>query len=118
MKKGILLSLFLLLIFSALTFAEDVSIVKMQGVVMSLDLKKNTVVINEMTFGWDQNTVCNNEKGSSVTVDKRKIKTWVYIEGEKDKVHKNHYRINCKQNKLNKIKLKMKLNSYNNIYRL
>ncbi len=89
MKKGIiLLTILFLLTFSALTFASDTNIVKMQGFLMSFDLKKNTVVINEMTFVWDQNTVFNNEKGSSVTVDKLKIKTWVYIEGENDKVHK------------------------------
>jgi hypothetical protein len=88
MKKGILLSLFFLLIFSVLTFAEDISIVKMQGVMMSLDLKKSTVVINEMTFVWDQHTTFHNEGGSPIAIDKLRTKGWVYIEGENDKVHK------------------------------
>ena len=88
MKKGILLSVFFWLIFSALTFAQDINIVKIQGVVMSLDLKKSTVVINEMTFVWDQQTAFRNEAGSPITVDKLRTKGWVYIEGENDKIHK------------------------------
>jgi len=88
MKKRILITLFFLLIFSVLTFAEDISIVKIQGVVMSLDLKKSTVVINEKTFIWDQNTTFHNEVGSPITIDKLRTKGWVYIEGENDKVHK------------------------------
>ncbi len=88
MKKGMLLSVFFLLIFSVLTFAEDLSIVKMQGVVMSLDLKKSTMVINEKTFVWDQQTTFHNEAGSPIKIDKFKTKGWVYIEGENDKAHK------------------------------
>ncbi len=88
MKKGILLGLFFLFIFSVLTFAEDLSIVKIQGVVMSLDLKKSTVIINEMTFVWDQQTAFHNEAGSPIKIDKFKAKGWVYIEGENDKAHK------------------------------
>ena len=88
MKKGILLSVFFLLIFSVLTFAEEISIVKMQGVVMSLDVKKSTVVINEKTFVWDQYTTFHNEAGSPIKIDKFKAKAWVYIEGENDKAHK------------------------------
>jgi len=88
MKKGIFLSIFFLLFFSVLTFAEDVNIVKIQGVVMSLDLKKNTVVINEKTFIWDQNTTFHNEVGSPITIDKLRTKGWVYIEGENDRAHK------------------------------
>jgi len=88
MKKGILLSVFFLLIFSVLTFAEDMGIVKMQGVVMFLDLKKSTVVINEKTFVWDQQTTFYNEAGSPITIDKLRNKGWVYIEGEYDKGYK------------------------------
>jgi hypothetical protein len=60
----------------------------MQGVVMSLDLKKSTVVINEKTFVWDQQTTFYNEAGSPITIDKLRTKGWVYIEGENDKAHK------------------------------
>jgi hypothetical protein len=88
MKKGFLLTVFFLLFFSVLTFAEDISIVKMQGVMMSVDLKKSTVVINERTFSWDQHTTFHNEQGSPIKIDKLRTKGWVYIEGENDKVHK------------------------------
>jgi len=88
MKKGFLLTVFFLLFFSVLTFAEDISIVKMQGVVMSLDLKKSTVVINEKTFVWDQQTTFHNEAGAPITIEKFRTKGWVYIEGEYDKAYK------------------------------
>jgi len=88
MQKGILFTIFFLLIFSSLTFGEDKNILNIQGVVMVLDLKKSMLVVNEKTFFWDQHTVFYNEKGSSITIDKLKIKGWVYIEGENDKVHK------------------------------
>jgi len=86
MKKGILLTLFFLLVFSALTFAEDA--IKMQGVLMSLDLKKGTVVINEKTFVWDQQTTFHNEAGVPIKVETLRTKGWVYIEGENDKAQK------------------------------
>jgi hypothetical protein len=88
MKKGILLSVFLLLFLSGLTFAKDINIVKMQGRIMSLDPKTNTVVINEKTFVWDKNTTFRNHAGVPVTIDKLRTKGWVYIEGENDKAHK------------------------------
>jgi len=52
-----------------------------QGVVMGLDLKKNTIIISEETFVWDTNTKFFNEYASPITVDKIKVKNWVYIEG-------------------------------------
>lgn len=88
MKKGILFTIFFLLIFSSLTFGEDKGVLNIQGVVMVLDLKKSMLVVNEKTFFWDQNTVFYNEKGAPITIDKLKTKGWVYIEGENDKVRK------------------------------
>jgi hypothetical protein len=88
MKKGIFLSIFFLFFLSALTFAANINIVKMQGVVMSLDQKTNTLVINEKTFIWDKNTTFYNQAGASVTLDKLRTKGWVYIEAENDKAHK------------------------------
>jgi hypothetical protein len=87
MKKGIFLTVFFLLVFSALTFSADINRVKMQGIVMSVDLKKSTVLISEKTFVWDQKTAFYNEKGSPITVDNLKTKGWVYIEGENDKAN-------------------------------
>jgi hypothetical protein len=88
MKKGISLTVFFLLVFSALTFGAEIGIIKMQGVVMELDLKKGTVVISEKTFVWDQKTAFYNDKGSPIKVDSLKTKGWVYIEGENDKANK------------------------------
>lgn len=86
--KGISLTIFFLMLFCALTFAADKNIVRLQGVIMELDLKKNTVVINEKTFFWDQKTTFHNEKGAPVAIEKLRTKAWVYIEGENDEVHK------------------------------
>ncbi|MFB3884485.1 MAG: hypothetical protein ACE144_04605 [Thermodesulfobacteriota bacterium] len=88
MKKGIILSLFLLCMFSALALAEDTDMLQMQGVVMFLDAKKNTLVINERTFVWNHETTFHNSAGASITADKLKTKGWVYIEGENDIAHK------------------------------
>ena len=85
---GISLSIFFILVISALTFASDKGIVTTQGVVMALDLKKKTIIINERTFTYDENTIIHNEKGSPVTLDNLKARTWVYIEGVEDKAHK------------------------------
>jgi hypothetical protein len=83
--KGIPFIIFFLLIFSVLTFSKDIGKVKFQGIVMELDLKRHWAVVNEKPFVWNEKTVFNDEKGSPATVDKLKIKAWVYIEGEYDK---------------------------------
>ena len=73
----------------ALTFASDSDkdTVTVQGVIMELDLNTRMMVVNERYFAFDQNTFLHNEKGSPVTQDRLKIKTWVYIEGTPDKAH-------------------------------
>ena len=88
MKKGILFTIFFLLIFSSLTFGEDKGILNIQGVVMVLDLKKSMLVVNEKTFFWDQQTAFYNEKGSPIKIDHLKPKIWVYIEGIEDRTNK------------------------------
>jgi hypothetical protein len=85
---GTLLTISVILIISALTFASDESIVKLQGVVIDLDVKKNVMIVNERTFIWGQNTIFYNEKGSPVNVDKVGVKAWVYLEGVRDNVNK------------------------------
>lgn len=85
---GISLSIFFILVISGLTFASDKGIVTTQGVVMALDLKKKTIIINERTFTYDENTIIQNGKGSPVTLDNLRARTWVYIEGVEDKAHK------------------------------
>lgn len=47
------------------------------------------MVVNEKPFYWDQKTSFFNEKGLPITIDKIKTKSWVYIEGVNDKIHKS-----------------------------
>ena len=73
-------------IFSALALALDEDhTVSVQGLVMDLDLQKKIVVVNEAMFTWNQNTVFHNEQGTVINnIDRLKLNTWVYIEGEFD----------------------------------
>lgn len=90
MKKSLLIGGMILIscylfTFCALGLASEQDIVKIQGVIMALDLNKNTMIVNEKSFVWSQKTAIYNDKGSPVTIDKFRPKTWVYLEGEKDK---------------------------------
>ena len=51
---------------------------------MKLDLKGNVVVVNEKLFMLDQETKFYDSKGSSISVEKFKTKSWVYIQAEKN----------------------------------
>jgi hypothetical protein len=79
--SGFTLVIFVVFIISSLTFASDESILRIQGRVMELDLKKNMMIVNERTFFWGPNTIFYNEKGSSITADRLRTKVWVYLEG-------------------------------------
>jgi hypothetical protein len=88
-KKSLLIGRIILIssclfIFCTFGFASEEDIVKVQGMIMELDVNKNTMIVNEKLFVWRENTAIFNDKGSPVTIDKFKPKTWVYIEGEKD----------------------------------
>jgi len=85
---GVGLTVFSIILISSLTFASDKGIVKSQGILMALDLKKKTMIINEQPFTWDQDTVIHNEKGSPLTLDHLKARTWVYVEGVREKGQK------------------------------
>lgn len=80
----ILFSLFI----SSLTFAGNKDIVTFQGVVTELDWKNKIITVNERTFAFDQNTIVHNEKGSPIPPSNLKTKTWVFVEGVKDKSQK------------------------------
>ena len=86
--KGITLSVVWMIIIFTLTYASGEDQLRLQGKIMSLDLKKNEMIVNEEFFVWDDKTIMNNEKGSLITINKFKLKSWVYIEGERDKVNK------------------------------
>lgn len=73
-----------------LTFASDPGIVKIQGVVMAVNLKQNSLTVNERTFSWDPQTLISNEKGQPVAPDKLKPQGWVYIEGIPDKTNRRN----------------------------
>jgi len=85
---GILLTILFSLFISSLTFAADKDIVTFQGIVMELDWKKKMIVVNERSFAFNQNTIVYNEKGSLIPQDNLRTKTWVFIEGVKDKNQK------------------------------
>jgi len=82
---GMIFISFYLFIFSTLAFASEEDIVNIQGMIMDLDVKKNTMIVNEKLFVWSQNTSIYNDKGSPITIDQFKPKAWVYIQGERDK---------------------------------
>jgi len=86
----ILFIVILTLMVSALTFASDKGIVKFQGVVMTVEVKKNIVTVNERVFAFDQQTVVFTEKGLPTTLDKLKVGGWVYIEAVPDKANRRN----------------------------
>jgi len=87
-SRGFFLTILLSLFISSLTFAADKGIVSFQGIVMELDWEKKIIIVNERSFAFDQNTIVHNEKGSPIPQDNLKTKTWVFIEGVKDKSQK------------------------------
>ena len=92
MKRNgkIILMITLTLVVTALTFASDEGIVKLQGIVMTVDMKQNIFTVNERTFCWDRQTVVFNEKGLPITADKLKLRGWVYVEGIPDKANRRN----------------------------
>jgi hypothetical protein len=87
LKIGVTI-LFLTFTISSLTFAGDKDIVKTQGIIMAIELFKNSMVVNERLVVWDQKTLFYDEKAKSITVDQLKTKNWVYLEGVLDKPNK------------------------------
>ncbi len=86
--RSFLLAVFLIVFISPLTFASDKGIVTTQGIVMELDWNKKTIVVNERSIAFDQNTIVHNEKGSPIPRENLRAKAWVYIEGAKDQTRK------------------------------
>ncbi len=87
-RKVLIFFILFTLFLCSLALALDKDKVRFQGVLMELDLKNRVIVVNEMTFFWNENTIFSDAKGVPITVDKLKTKSWVYIEGENDKVNK------------------------------
>ncbi len=80
-RRRLLFITFTVLVFSSMALAANNGNVKFQGKVMELDLKKNTMSVNEKTVVWDKNTIFYNDKKLHITSERLKIRTWVYIEG-------------------------------------
>jgi len=87
-SRGIFIAILLSLFISSLTFAANKDIVTFQGIVTELDFKKKIITVNEREFAFDKNTIVHNEKGSPIPQDNLKTKTWVFVEGVKDKSQK------------------------------
>ena len=85
-KRDILLIVFLALLIPTLTSALEGDIVRMQGVVMAVDVKQGTFVMNEKLIVWDQHTAIQTERAIPIAIDKLKVKQWVYVEGVHDRV--------------------------------
>ena len=84
-RKIMILVVSSIIIFSTSTFASGQERYKNQGSIMEKDLKKNTMIVNERQFPWNQNTTFYDDKGHAVGIDGFKRKSWVYIEGIRDK---------------------------------
>ena len=82
------LIVFSVFLFSTLSLAQDSDRMKIQGRVMQLDLEKNVMIVNERLFVLDSQTTVRDEKGYRTTVDRLKLQTWVYVEGENNKAIK------------------------------
>ncbi|MGA2315532.1 MAG: hypothetical protein ABSG71_04035 [Thermodesulfobacteriota bacterium] len=86
--KVMTLTTVFLIMASALTFAQEEGVFRIEALITIVDLQKNIMIVDEKTFDLDQNTKFNNEKGSPITVDRLRAKTWVYIEGVMDSTKK------------------------------
>ncbi len=84
-KGKIILIVLITLAVSALTFASDRGIVKLQGVVMAVEMKKNIVTVNERSFVCGRHTIIYNEKGAPASLDRLKVSGWVYIEAVRER---------------------------------
>lgn len=84
-RKIIIFVVSSIIIFSTSTFASGQVRYKNQGSIMEMDLKKNTMIVNERQFAWNQSTTFYDDKGSPIGIDGFRRKSWVYIEGIRDK---------------------------------
>jgi hypothetical protein len=86
--KGVLV--IVLFVFSASAFASEDGIIQIQGTIMHVDLKKNTVIVNERVFVLDRDSILQDEKGRSMQNDKLRSGNRVSLEGVEDKTGKRN----------------------------
>jgi type II secretory pathway component PulC len=86
MKRFIIIRFILIwiVVLFPLFYAFGNNQIRLQGILMSLDLEKNLIVVNERTFFLDDQTAFYNENGSLTSKEKFKPNSRVYIEGEKN----------------------------------
>ena len=87
-KRTIPLLVCLILVLSTSAFAQDSNTVKLQGRVMSLDLYRNVMTVNEKVFVLDSQTTIKDEKDHPISIDRLKPEAWVYVEGENNRAIK------------------------------
>ncbi len=69
-------------------FSND-EVIKTKGILMEIDLKTQTLIINEKKFKWDSNTFVEDEKGYFIKIDILKPNTPIYIESVEDPLQKH-----------------------------
>ena len=87
-KRTIPLLVYLILALSTSALAQDSNVVRVQGRVMSLDLYRNAVTVNEKVFVLDSKTTIKDEKDHPISIDRLKPEAWVYVVGENNKTIK------------------------------
>ena len=87
-KEIAILAILLPLVMCTLTLGRESDILKFQGVVMSVDVKKNSLIVNERLIVWDKKTVVSNERGGAASIERLKAKEWVFVEGVLNKAKK------------------------------
>jgi hypothetical protein len=48
---------------------------------MIVDVKRNSLVVNERLIVWDKKTVVTNERGAPASIEKLKARDWIFVEG-------------------------------------
>ncbi len=86
-KRISLLILFVFFLFPMGVLPNN-EIIKTKGVLMEIDFKNNTLIINEKKFTWDSNTAIEDERGSIIKIDHLKPNTPIYIESVEDPTNK------------------------------
>lgn len=87
-SKGLFWGIAWMIIFVTIPYAYGEDEIRLQGWLMGLNLEKKILMINEGSYILGDETIINNVAGSPISIRDLKPNSWVYIEGEKDKVNK------------------------------
>ena len=77
--KIIAVALLILLLSSIQAFAAEQGVLRFQGKMVGLSLKKTKMTVNERQLVWDSKSLFYDEKGSPAKVETLKKYGWVYI---------------------------------------